>query len=273
MPLAMGGRQGSISWLRHEGPAQTVAPIRFGTARHFDQRRPGKCLSWRCSTPRERGIWRLVHLSGSRCPDSFKRRTAQADMVGRLRRSAARPFAGREHSAAAPGSVRWRSVRPIGGRACSHRSTSRWVRPLCRLRRSRRVAHRTETAQRRDALLRRTPPGRQRGAYRERKAASRANAEPNSVALTLRTCSRSGCRNPLPTNHKRRLYCSEKCKVRAHQARLKRARTIADTPTDTPTPTDSRERPERENDKTLGPRGIRTTTNATEPQRIGLWIR
>ena len=76
---------------------------------------------------------------------------------------------------------------------------------------------------------------------RERKAASRANAQPKSTAPTLRTCLRIGCQNPLPTDHKRRLYCSETCKVRAHQARSKRTEAGGDTPTLTPTPMNASE--------------------------------
>jgi hypothetical protein len=67
-----------------------------------------------------------------------------------------------------------------------------------------------------------------RANYQARAAANAARA---------RTCARPGCETRLPTNHARRKYCTDICRVRDHQDRQKRDRT----PTDTPTATNASE--------------------------------
>lgn len=85
-------------------------------------------------------------------------------------------------------------------------------------------------------------PEAQRRSARERKAASRAKTKTESVESPPRFCSRPGCRNPLPTTHKRRRYCSDSCKVRAAQSRrTKDPERPAGTPTATPTRTNDGE--------------------------------
>ena len=60
-----------------------------------------------------------------------------------------------------------------------------------------------------------------------------------TVANAVRICAQPGCTKNLPTSHVRRKYCSDSCRVHAHQDRQKRART----PTDTPTATNGSELP------------------------------
>jgi hypothetical protein len=73
---------------------------------------------------------------------------------------------------------------------------------------------------------------RERGKEKKRRQRERGQVAATATN-TLRMCARAGCTKSLPTNHAGRKYCSDSCRVRAHQEGQKRSRTPADTPTRT----------------------------------------